>query len=304
MANPFPVSRWHADGRDRPNVVVLGAADKPNVSDALDRLLPELRRGSHVIAVDRKFDYCFECDETIDLVIVLGGDGSILQAARLMGRTQYPVLGINCGRLGFLAALQPDRFLQLWPSICEGRYHTSSHLMFECELFEGDLLIDRRLGLNEMAVLGGPPYRMLRLDLYVDGMRATTYNCDGLIISTPIGSTAHNLSAGGPILQNLLHAFVISPISPHTLTMRPVVDTADRVFELRLLESHESCSVVVDGRIVSHLSHRHRIRISRSQAEFHMLSFPGRDDYASLRDKLGWSGTPKVYLAPTTKPEQ
>ena len=287
---------WIEQRRERPNVVVLIAPDKPHVLDALRRLEPELRSCSNVLAVDSCFAYQFDAADPIDLVLVLGGDGSILQAARQMHRSQRPVLGINLGRLGFLAALQPDRFLQLWPGICRGEFQLSCHLMFECEIVRGGVVETSRLGLNETAVLGGPPYSMLRLDLNVDGMLATTYNCDGLIISTPIGSTAHNLSAGGPILHNLLQAFVISPICPHTLTMRPVVDTADRVFHLRLVEDHPTCSVVVDGRILAPLTPEHTVQIRRSDACFKMVTFPGRDDYSSLRDKLGWSGAPKIFL--------
>ena len=107
-----------------------------------------------------------------------------------------------------------------------------------------------RLGLNEVAVLAGPPFAILDIDLYVDAELVTTYSCDGLIVSTPVGSTAHSLSAGGPILRQDLQAFVISPISPHTLTNRPVVDSADRVYEMVVPEPHAGTSVVVDGRVL------------------------------------------------------
>ena len=284
---------WLKQGRNKPSIVVVMAPNKPHVVEAMEWLEPMFKREADVIAVDRDFTYEFK-DEPIDLVVVLGGDGSILQAARQMGRDQHPVLGVNLGRLGFLAALQPKRLEELWPSICRGQFELSQHLMFECELIRDGVVEESRLGLNETAVLGGPPYAMLRLEMHVDGKLATTYSCDGLIISTPIGSTAHNLSAGGPILQNLLEAFVISPISPHTLTMRPVVDTADRVFHLRLIEQHSACSVVVDGRVIAHLEPEHVVQIRRSQAQFQMVSFPGQDDYATLRDKLGWSGSPKT----------
>ncbi len=286
-------SPWLQQGRAKPNIAVIMAPNKPHVTEAFKYLHPVLERDAHIVAIDREFSYDFS-DEPIDLVVVLGGDGSILQSARQMGRNQIPVLGVNLGRLGFLAALQPVRFLELWPDICKGEYLLSQHLMFECEVVLDGQVQESRLGLNETAILGGPPYAMLRVQMHVDGMLATTYNCDGLIVSTPIGSTAHNLSAGGPILQNLLHAFVISPISPHTLTMRPVVDTADRLFQLRILEEHPTCSVVVDGRAITHLTPDHVVQIRRASSSFQMVAFPGQDDYATLRDKLGWSGTPRT----------
>jgi NAD+ kinase len=286
-------SSWQQQGREKPNIVVMLAPDKPRVAEAFNRLEESFHREANVVHIDRDFSYEFRGNE-VDLVVVLGGDGSILQAARQMGYNQRPVLGVNLGRLGFLAALQPTQFLELWPSISRGSFLLSNHLMFETEVWDDGKLLECRLGLNETSVLGGPPYAMLRIDLHADGHLATTYSCDGLLISTPIGSTAYNLSAGGPILQNLLQAFVISPICPHALTMRPVVDTADRVFELRLLEDHPMCSVVVDGRVVSAFTTKHRVLIRRAQAQFQMITFPGRDDYASLRDKLGWSGSPKL----------
>ena len=202
-----------------------------------------------MLAIDQVFEYDFE-NSSADFVVVLGGDGSILQSARQMGRSQKPVLGVNLGRLGFLTALSPDRFLDVWPEVCSGAFDVTQHLMFDCSVFRDGQKLFSQLGLNEASILGGPPYSMLQIELHIDNVLATTYHCDGLIVSTPVGSTAHSLSAGGPILRKNLQAFVICPISPHTLTMRPIVDTADRVFELRLHEEHPLASVVVDGRVV------------------------------------------------------
>jgi NAD+ kinase len=285
-------SLLHGGVANRPRVVVLAAPDRPKVQSELQRLRPVLEQHCELLAVDESFSYRFE-GQDIDLVVVLGGDGSILQAARQMGHHQHPVLGVNLGRLGFLAALSPDQFIDCWPSVCRGSFAITHHLMLQCFVFQDGELIKSQIGLNEMAVLGGPPYSMLQIDLYVDSELATTYSCDGLIISTPIGSTAHNLSAGGPILRKNLQAFVISPISPHTLTMRPVVDTADREFELVVREHHPSTSVVVDGRVLCPLRPEHRVRVVRAQESFQLVNVPGFSDYVTLRDKLGWSGSPR-----------
>ena len=152
-------------------------------------------------------------------------------------------------------------------------------------------VVGEQLALNEAAVLGGPPYRILDIDLYADGHLATRYRCDGLIIATPVGSTAHNLSAGGPILRRNLQAIVISPISPHTLTYRPLVDSAETRLELTVTEPNESTSVVVDGRILGRLAAGDRVRIDRASETFQMLSVNSRDDYRALREKLGWGGS-------------
>jgi NAD+ kinase len=150
--------------------------------------------------------------------------------------------------------------------------------------------ICQRLSLNEVAVLGGPPYSILEIDLYVDAELATTYSCDGLIISTPVGSTAHNLSAGGPILHKTLPAVVISPISPHTLTMRPVVDRADRTYAMVVREPREATSVVVDGDLTHVLSPSDRVMVSKADPVFQLVQVAGHGYYRTLREKLGWGG--------------
>jgi len=286
--------RWIREGRSKPRVVVLAAPNRPRVASELPSLVSQIERCSDVVAVDTHFSYTFsECDS--DLVVVLGGDGSILQSARQMGHNQRPVLGVNLGRLGFLAAIPPAQFMHVWPNVCQGLYPVTSHLMLLCRVLRAGQELHAIVGLNEAAVLGGPPYSMMYIDLHIDSMLATTYACDGLIISTPIGSTAHNLSAGGPILRRNLHAFVISPISPHTLTMRPVVDTSERVFDLTIQDDHPTASVVVDGRVVCHLERDLVVRITRAEDTFQLISIPGHDDYEALRTKLGWSGKPRPW---------
>jgi NAD+ kinase len=162
--------------------------------------------------------------------------------------------------------------------------------MLQCTVLRDGQTLDSQLGLNEVAILGGPPYSMLSIELYVDSDLVTTYSCDGLIISTPVGSTAHSLSAGGPILRKNLQAFVISPISPHTLTMRPVVDTADRVYEIVVSQPHDTTTVVLDGVALCRLTSRDRVRVERAVPTFKMVEIPERNYYRTLREKLGWGG--------------
>ncbi len=278
---------------DRPRVVILGVPERARVRSELTRLRPAIAEHAEIVVEDLEFQYDFS-DEDIDLVIVLGGDGSILQSARQMGTHQIPVLGVNCGRLGFLAALLPDDFLRVWPDVVAGKYGIVDHLMLQTTLIREGETIGSQLALNEAAVLGGPPFNILGIDLYADGHLATRYRCDGLIVATPVGSTAHNLSAGGPILRHNVEAIVISPISPHTLTYRPLVDSADTVLELMVTEPNASTSIVVDGRMLGQLMSGDRVRIERANEVFRMLSVPGQNDYRALREKLGWSGSVSV----------
>ena len=284
------ITQWTLEKRERPRVVILGAPNRDRVRSELERLRPVIAGKADIVAEDLDFTHDFSSTEQ-DLVIVLGGDGSILQAARQMGAKQTPVLGVNCGRLGFLAALSPDDFLSAWPDVCCGGFNVIEHLMLRAELVRDGRVVKEQLALNEIAILGGPPYQILDIDLYADDHLATRYRCDGLIIATPVGSTAHNLSAGGPILRRNLHAMVVSPISPHTLTYRPLVDSGDTRYELAVTEPSESTSVVADGRIISRLEAGDRVRVHRADESFRMLSVPGQNDYRTLREKLGWGGS-------------
>lgn len=285
-----------------PRVVVVAAPDKPHVHEWLPRLLPMIEKQAEIAHVDLTFSYPFS-DTNNDLVVVLGGDGSILQAARQMRYNQIPVVGVNLGRLGFLADIGPEQFERIWPLVVTGPCEYTEHVMLECSVYRGEQRRCCQIGLNEVALRTGSPYTMLQVDMFVDETWATTYSCDGLILSTPIGSTAHNLSAGGPILHRNLQAVVISPISPHTLTMRPVVDTADRVFELRLRRAAATTAVVVDGRELAELTMEDRVRIEKAPAAFKMINLTGYNEYRTLREKLGWSGAPRPELAPSPPAE-
>lgn len=272
-----------------PRVMILADGTRPVMRDAVERLRPVIQKHLEVAGVSLDFSSSLGALEA-DMAVVLGGDGSILRAAHQMGFRQRPVLGVNLGRLGFLAALQPEQLEQALPEIAAGRHRVVEHLMFECTAKRQGRTISEALGLNEAAVLAGPPFRMLDVELRVDGELVTTYSCDGLIVSTPIGSTAHSLSANGPILRKNLQAFVVTPISPHTLTHRPVVDSAEHTFELAVPEPNPGTSLVVDGRVLCTLESEDCVKIVRSNARFQLVEVPGKGYYRTLHDKLGWGG--------------
>ena len=270
-------------------MLLLAGSDRPHVREAAAQLQPTIAQYAEVIPVDMD-EHPDLSTVPADLAIVLGGDGSILRAARQMGSEQLPVLGVNLGKLGFLADLSPRDLTRCLPDICRGRCRVVEHLMFRCRVFRGREVQHDELGLNETAVFAGPPFSILTIELYVDAELATTYSCDGLIISTPVGSTAHSLSAGGPILRKNMQAFVVSAISPHTLTVRPVVDTADRKFEIIVREPNGTASAVVDGRTLCRLSADDRVCVERAVPTFKLIEVEGHSYYRTLREKLGWGG--------------
>jgi NAD+ kinase len=278
-----------SDKSRRLRVVLLGAGDRPRVREESERIRQALSQHADIVLEDMAWQTELS-SIAADLAVVLGGDGSILRAAKQLGENQIPVIGVNLGKLGFLADLSPEAAIDCLPDICAGNCRIVEHLMFRCRVFRDDTVLHDELGLNETAILAGPPYSMVHIELYVDADLATTYSCDGLIVSTPVGSTAHSLSAGGPILRKDMQAFVISPVSPHTLTVRPVVDSANRVYELVARQSNESTTVVVDGRAICGLTAEHRVRIERAAPTFKLIEVSGHSYYHTLREKLGWGG--------------
>ena len=278
------------DSKNRPRVFLLSSVDhRPHLKDDIEELRLVIEQHVEIVGEDSDFSDAISPADT-DFVIVLGGDGSILRSAKLLGSNQIPVLGVNLGKLGFLADIRPEALGAALKAIAKNEYKYIDHLMLNVQVFRGEKKITENVGLNEVAILGGPPFDIQLIDLYVDGQMATSYSCDGLIISTPVGSTAHNLSAGGPILRKDLQAFVISPISPHTLTVRPVVDTADRVYEFVVTRPNASTSVVLDGQTITKLESTDRVRVVRDKSVFQLIEVTGNNYYRTLREKLGWGG--------------
>lgn len=225
-----------------------------------------------------------------DLVIVLGGDGSILRTARWMGYRQTPVLGVNLGRLGFLADFSPPEIEEAITELMEGRFRLVEHMMFETEVVRDGRVVAADLGLNETSLLAGPPFAMIEIELFVDGELATVYRGDGLIVSTPVGSTAYNLSAGGPIVRKSLDAFIFTPLNPHTLTNRTVIDAAQRDYCLVVPAPNEGSACVVDGRQLTRLEPGDRVRVALAKPRFHLIETSQHGYYSTLRDKLAWGG--------------
>jgi len=225
-----------------------------------------------------------------DLVVTLGGDGAILRACRQLAENQLPLMGVNLGRLGFLAELRLEQFMENFPLIQKQAYQIIDHLMFECEHCHADGSSETYLGLNEVLISSTLSSRMLDIDLSIDDEQVTTYSCDGLIVSSPVGSTAHSLSAGGPILKQDLKAFVITPICPHTLTNRPLVDRADCVYRLSMPRVPEGATVVVDGQLRRPFQEGDSVFIRKASVTFKLARIPGHSFYATINKKLGWGG--------------
>lgn len=232
-------------------------------------------------------------DHNVDIVLALGGDGTILRACRQMGYDQRPILGVNLGHLGFLADLSPDELMANVPVIVSRGYQVVPHLMYECRVIHHDDTVESYLGLNEVAILSAGALQLLFIELSIDNQPVSSYAGDGLLVSTPVGSTAHSLAAGGPILKQDLQAFVITPICPHTLTNRPLVDRADCVYRMQATNAQPGVTLSIDGQVKLPLAPTDIVEVRKADASLLLARMPHHSFYGSLHKKLGWSGLPK-----------
>ena len=274
------------------NVVILGNGTKAEVRSEAHRLgrAVEAHPGTALVGVDLAADTDLST-LSADVALVLGGDGTVLHTARRMRDTPTPVLGINLGRLGFLTELTPDGLLGRLDDLADRRYAVAGLMTLACTLAPRSGPHRTFRGLNDVVLRAAPAFHLLEIGLSIDGEIVMTYRGDGLILATPVGSTAHSLSAGGPILPPDAHMFVVTPICPHTLTQRPLVDSAHKVLELSSESPDGSTYLVIDGQVQVPLDQGDRVVIRRGTSSFPMIRLPGQTFYRTLRDKLGWGAT-------------
>jgi NAD+ kinase len=223
-----------------------------------------------------------------DLLIVLGGDGTLLSAARLTAECGVPVLAVNLGGLGFLTTVPQDEIYSILEELFAGKHRVSERVMLDAEIIRAGNVIRRQTALNDAVLNKAALARIMDLELRVDGEYVTTYKSDGLIISTPTGSTAYSLAAGGPIVYPSVEAFVVSPICPHTLTNRPIVIPDSATIEIDFKAEDDAVFLTLDGQIGIELLRGDHIRV-RKAANKLMLVRPARKTYYRiLRSKLKW----------------
>ena len=229
-----------------------------------------------------------------DLVIVVGGDGTLLHAARVLAKQNTPLLGINLGRLGFLVDISPDRMLPHLDMILNGEYEQEVRFLLEVTLGDEDAVQHGMLAFNEVVLHKWNIARMIEFETYVDGQLVNDQRSDGLIVSTPTGSTAYALSGGGPLLHPSLNAIVMVPICPHTLSNRPIVVDGDSEIEIRLNKAlSEDVQITCDGQATLPIMLGEVVRIRKAEEQVRLIHPKGYDYYSILRAKLGWGENPK-----------
>jgi NAD+ kinase len=229
-----------------------------------------------------------ELPSCTDLLIVLGGDGTLLSAARLAAERKVPILAVNLGGLGFLTTVSQDEIYPILEEIFSGKHRVSERVMLEAEIIRGGTVIRRQIALNDAVLNKSALARIMDLELRVDGEYVTTYKSDGLILSTPTGSTAYSLAAGGPIVYPTVDSFVITPICPHTLTNRPLVIPDSATIDVDFKAGDETVFLTLDGQIGIELQQGDHIRVRKAAEKLHLIRPAKKTYYQILRNKLKW----------------
>lgn len=230
-----------------------------------------------------------ELTQNADLCVVLGGDGTVLATARAIGKRDLPILGINLGHLGFLTAIAPEEVRTAFAAVFEGEYSVRKRARLEVVTWNGEREVDSALVLNDAVFTNRPDVaRLIQLETKADGRHIATYRADGLIVSTPTGSTAYNLSASGPILGPDVPAMILTPICPHTLSLRPVV-VSDQSTVTVEPKGDELVRLTLDGQVGRTLESGDIVKVTRSAYPVSFIELPESDHFETIRRKLGWA---------------
>ncbi|MBM4027262.1 MAG: NAD(+)/NADH kinase [Planctomycetes bacterium] len=279
-----------------PRLVIFGDPQKGPVAEAMREFAQFLQDKARIVGSCHISECRLEILRKSDFAVVLGGDGSIISAARYLSAARVPVIGVNFGRLGFLAEFSVAEFKDSFEDIVSGRARVERRMMLNCRVGPAAGRGRERFSskaVNDVFITAGPPFRVIEMQIAVDGERLPSCVGDGLIVSTPTGSTAYNLSAGGPILAGSMEAMVITPICPHSLGFRPIVIDAASVVEIRCTRSNEGTAVSVDGQVSTGLSAGEVVSVARVRSSFLVVENPRRTRWDTLVTKLGWARRPR-----------
>jgi len=269
-------------GSEFQKVAVLGRRDDARVTEPKSVLIAHLTEAGIEVLSEEQV-------ARADLVIAVGGDGTMLYAGSLTRENDIPLLGINRGRLGFLADVTTDDMLSSVDHILAGNYTVESRLMLSAELHHANGEVVTAIAFNDVVLQRSETGRMVDFETSVAGQFVNTHSGDGLIVATPTGSTAYALSCGGPIVEPHLDAMVVVPICPHTLTDRPLVIASSQPIRIRLLDREQTAAAVaIDGHSIGPISPDDTLTISAAENRIRLIHPPGYDFYGILRSKLLW----------------
>jgi NAD+ kinase len=264
-------------------IKTVGIVVKPNHSEALETAHElSVWLGERGISAKQK-DF-----ENVDLAIVLGGDGTMISAARLLQNLEVPVLGINYGSLGYITEFRIEELYDALDTVLAGDYELDRRVTLDVTRTRNGIEQSKNRVLNDVVINKAALARIIEIEATLDGLYVNEFRADGLIISTPTGSTAYNLSAGGPIVFPSMNAVVMTPICPFTLSNRPIVVPDSAEIELRLKTDNEEVALTLDGQIGFELTPQDVIKVTKSKTTLNLIKPPNRNYFDVLRNKLKW----------------
>jgi NAD+ kinase len=280
------------------NIGIIAKKGRPEVLALTGKIIPWLTERGFRVAMEKNFAVSTEKVQGVerdeiaslaDLLIVLGGDGTLLSVARIPGAEDVPILAVNLGGLGFLTEIRVDEINSLLEKVTVGDFDLDRRMMLEVSLSRsGEEGVETFRVLNEVVVNKGAMARMIDLDTSVNGMYLNIFKADGLIICTPTGSTGYSLSAGGPIIHPTLKLISLTPICPHTLTNRPIILTDDSTIKVTLRSENEDVFLTMDGQVGVRMQEGDFIEVHKSQKVISLVKTPFRNYFEILKDKLKW----------------
>src|SRR5258705_2067822 len=280
---------------------IVANCEKPRVRPALEGVVRDLKGKAEMVGVDT--DHTADLSKvSADAILVLGGDGTLLATARRLHGRPIPLMGVNFGRLGFLASFTPEEFPRHLELFLAGKLPIRRRKMLEASVIGEDGIgweaaeIARKrkfcaTALNDAVITAGPPFHMIELELGADGEEGIKYFGDGVIVSTPSGSTAYNVSAGGPIISPDVEAFCITPICPHSLSFRPVVVSSSSSVVVQAVKVNEGTTLFCDGQASTRLIAGDRVIIRKSASDVQLVENPDSQKWKGLAGKLNWASS-------------
>ena len=273
-------------------VYLVGNPDKPDAARALEELRSLSSPGCQVVGASLSRDARDAVEAHADRVIVIGGDGTLIGIARSLGADQIPLVGVNVGKLGFLAEFSLEDLKSSLDRALHDEALVSRRTVLQVTVHRNGGGTDVSLAINDCVIQAGPPFRVINLAIAIDGEHLTNVAGDGLIVCTPSGSTAHNLSAGGPILQPEIGAIVLTPLSPHSLTHKPLVVERESTIEIRAVAVNDGTTVIIDGQVSYPLGPGDRVSVERFGTDFLIVRNPLHAKWHNLVTKLHWGRSP------------
>lgn len=279
-----------------PKLVLFGDPKKGRVADVIADFIDFAKHKADIIASCRIEKCTVGILKKADFAVVFGGDGSITSAARQLSQVNVPVIGVNLGKLGYLAEFSLEELKKFLPALTSGKARIEKRMMLGCKISRKNKEIFRSAAINDVFITAGPPFKMIELKISVNGKSLAGCISDGLVIATPTGSTAYNLSAGGPIISPKMEAIVITPICPHSLSFRPIVINAESKVEVLPLKVNKGTTVSIDGQLSCKLAINDVVKIERNKDNFLVVNNTLRTQWDTLATKLSWAEKPKYKI--------